>query len=201
LRWGCQPEAEPLELLIVLQHLTLLQHLELTQCQLYYSDTYPDGFQPFSGLTASSHLTALILEEENSSLLPIEAFPYMFPAGRVLPHLEVLCLRRTRCFVPYYDGDTDEHADLYYDDLEPEQPFVEAEELELIAASCPALRQLALVDDAADQSFLNCQPLMQAAAQLPPAVTEIEGLGGWQRGSQDGHWMWPGFGELGMWLE
>lgn len=210
---------EPRELLDLLQHLSSLRHLELARCKLDYSETYPDGYQCFSALTASTQHTALILEEEDARLLPKASFRHMFPAGRVLPHLEVLCPCRTRCFVPEddggdeepaqahdggdeehaqaheggdeehteaHDGGDEEHAETHHN-LEPEPPWcVEGDEVSQIAASCPALQQLALVDVTAQ--WFDWEPLLHAAAQLPPAVTSIEGMEIWRRSAFDGQW-------------
>lgn len=209
---------EPRELLDLLQHLSSLRHLELSRCKLDFCETYPGGYQCFSALTAPTQLTALILEEEDARLLPNAAFPRMFPAERVLPHLEVLCLRRTRSLVPEDDGDGDEepadahdggdeepaeahdggdeeHAEAHHN-LAPEPPCVEGEDVARIAASCPALQQLALVGVTAQ--WFNWEPLLHACAQLPPAVTFIEGMEIWRRYAW-GQW---GLGlGLSVWVE
>ena len=138
-------------LLAALQHLTQLRHLELVGCYLSWGEQGPGGCQCFSALTASTQLTALILED---SFLPKAAFHYVFHAGRTLPHLESLCVSRTTAG-SHRAGSS---------------RSVEAAEIARIAASCPALRQLRLWG-VTPKGFDN-----RCLAVLPAGVTRVEGF-------------------------
>jgi hypothetical protein len=107
----------------------------------------------FSALTASSQLTALILAGSGNGNRPVpqEAFQHMFPPGQVLPQLKQLSL----------------HG-------HPGLPCVEAAQVAMIAASCPALQKLTLQFVTPVGFDVSC------LAQLPPSVTEVKGLG-WTR--------------------
>jgi hypothetical protein len=132
------------ELLAALQHLTKLQHLQLSDCHLLtitdglnmepqpqqqgpQQQPEGDGCQCFSGLTASTQLTALVLFSIVDMPVPKAALQHMFNAGRVLPSLRLL--RLTGCPV----------ANL---GLLP--PCVEPAQIAMIAGSCPALQELEL---------------------------------------------------------
>jgi hypothetical protein len=88
------------ELLAALWHLTQLQSLQLSGCQLHKVQPQPAlqhqqqegrGYRCFAALTASTHLTSLQLWD-SAVPIPQEAVDCMFPAGHVLPHLKVLRL-------------------------------------------------------------------------------------------------------------
>ena len=147
------------DLLAAVQHLTQLQHLELQTCSLGCVVRLPqhqgaDSFQCFSALTASTQLTALVLQD-HVILVPQAAFHHMFPAGRALPNLKVLHLSRTG-----YHPLSRQHVDTL--------------QVGMIAASCPALQELTLRGVTPDKFDTSC------LLQLPPGVTRVEGLG-WVR--------------------
>jgi hypothetical protein len=81
---GHHGEADLLKAVASLQQ---LQHLEL-----YLALDEVPQLQLFSSLTASSQLTVLILSDLERRLLPHGAAQHMFPAGRVLAHLQWLAL-------------------------------------------------------------------------------------------------------------
>lgn len=171
-------EAGARGLLAALQHLTQLRHLQLSNChlqevgargglaqpqQLEQQQQGDSGYKCFSALTASARLTALHLSERISNPLPAgpAAFTHMFPPGKVLPELQALslCHDRTWCNAPPTLQATS----------------VGAAQVALIAGSCPALRQLELWGVTPAEGFdASC------LAQLPPAVTSVEGLA-WSR--------------------
>lgn len=70
-----------------LASLRRLQHLQLECLQLHPALLWRPAV---TALTASSHLTALIVKEENTSPLPCGVTRRMFPAGKQLPHLHTL---------------------------------------------------------------------------------------------------------------
>jgi hypothetical protein len=151
------------ELLSALQPLTQLRHLELKECWLNRMEPPPeqqgDGYKCFSALTASTQLTALILEESAAPPVPQAAFDHLFPPGHVLPHLQVLslmsCCYRPCMYVGY-------------------RPCVEAVQVAMIAARCPALQELTLKGVTPQGLDVNC------LKQLPLGVQNVEGLG-WSR--------------------
>jgi hypothetical protein len=149
------------ELLAALQHLTQLQHLELFSCQL---DAVKPGLEPgqpgeggyqcFSALTASTQLTALIIETPWDTPVPEGAVTYMFPAGRVLPNFKVLHIANPLASCGTCVGEA---------------------QIAMIAASCPALQELKLQHVTPWRGFdVSC------LEQLPPGVTSVEGLD-WSR--------------------
>jgi hypothetical protein len=147
-------------LLVALQPLTQLQHLELRECRLGKAAADPwqrrqgDSNQCFSAVTASTQLTALILETDlESVVVPQAAFSHMFPAGRMLEDLQRLRLDCTNSGW---------------------QHCVEAPEIAMIAASCPALERLKLWCVTPKDFDTIC------LLQLPSGVTQVEGLG-WVR--------------------
>jgi hypothetical protein len=149
-------ESGPRRLLSALQYLTQLQHLELTDCGL--GRIQPQQQQAghavypcFSALTASTQLTALVINAYQGMPVPKQAFAYIFPDKRVLPDLKVLSL---------------------YCSWGP--ACVEAAQIARIAASCPALQELKLQDVTPWGFDTSC------LAQLPLGVTSVEGLG-WTR--------------------
>ena len=150
-------ESMPRELLAALQHLTQLRHLQLSDTSLHWvrAQQQQDGsYQCFSVLTASTQLTALVLEEWVNMPVPQAAFAHMFCPGRVLPHLKMLRLVG-----------------------HPHWPCVGATQVAMIAASCPALQQLTLQSVTRRKRFdAGC------LAQLPAGVTRVEGLD-WNRSS------------------
>jgi hypothetical protein len=81
--------------------------------------------------------------------VPQAAFREMFPPGRVLPNLKVLRLDGMR-----------------------RRPCVEAAQVAMIAASCPALQEVSLKGE---DTFLNRFDT-SCLAQLPAGVTRVEGL-------------------------
>jgi hypothetical protein len=111
-----------------------------------------DGCQCFSALTASTQLTALIVATHSGEPVPKGAFIHMFPAGRVLPNLKVLHVKRFAT----YAGDT-------------RMPCVAAPQVAMIAASCPALQELKLQHVTPKGFDVSC------LAQLR-GVTSVEGL-------------------------
>ena len=157
----CHPDGlrwRPRELLAMLQHLTQLRHLEVQSCRLF-SIELTSGYQCFSALTASTQLTALILAEWShwhwgTGPVPQAAFSHMFPPERVLPHLKTLSLRG--CM---------------YSPVENCKPCVEAAQVAMIAARCPALQELEL-EGVTDWDF-DCSCLLQ----LPLGVKKVDGLG------------------------
>ena len=88
--------------------------------------------------------------------MPKAAFNHMFPAGRTLSSLKVLDLSRTGS---YRDS----------------PPCVEAAQVAMIAASCPALQKLKLQGVTPWGFDSSC------LSQLLPRVTQVEGLGWWVR--------------------
>ena len=154
--WSDDDESGPRELLAALQHLTQLRHLQLEDMALYRVSPQPDAeqdsYQCFSGLTASTHLTALRLTECDKMLLPQAAFDFMFRRGHyILPDLKVINLHGR-----------------------PGGPCVDAAQVSMIAASCSALQELRLVN-VTPSLFMHRHLLA-----LPPGVTRVEGLD-WSR--------------------
>jgi hypothetical protein len=147
------------ELLAVLQHLTQLQHLQLSRCQLHSLEPQPqpqleqqqqqglDSLSCFSALTASTQLTALVLKQWNDAPVSQAAFDRIFPPGRVLPRLAILSLT-TYSF----------------------QHCVEAAQIAKIAASCPALQELTLQGVTPRGFDVSC------LQQLPQSVKRVEGV-------------------------
>jgi hypothetical protein len=151
----CNPDGSPFsprELLAALQHLNQLRHLRLLGCQLHAVGPQPDqqgdGYQCFSGLTASTQLTALHLLEPCDVPVPVAAFGHMFLTGRVLRSLEVLRL----------EGSS-HHA-----------TCLGAPQVARIAASCPALRELRLSGVTGAGVDARCLLL------LPSGLTRLDGL-------------------------
>jgi hypothetical protein len=146
-------------LLSALQHLTQLQHLQLYDMALdrvtAQHQQQGESHYCFSALTASTQLTALHIENVMGLLvppsLPEAAVQHMFPPGHVLPHLKVLRL-----------------------DLRGGWPCVDAAQVAMIAASCPALQQLELSSVTPKGFDVSC------LAKLPSGVTKVEGLN-WTR--------------------
>ena len=145
----------PAGLLAALQHLTQLQYLGVHNCcDKVGAEQGHDSYQCFSALTASTQLTALHISHPFRMPLRRKAFRHMFPAGRVLPHLRVLFLAgkqwyavsRFRC--------------------------VEAAQVAMIAASCPALQKLVLWDVISTGFDISC------LAQLPAGVAQVTGRWG-----------------------
>jgi hypothetical protein len=141
-------------LLSAVQHLTQLQHLELLHCFFDNAQLRENGCQCFSALTASTQLTALALLDSFQPV-PWEGFQHMFPAGRVLPHLNFMDLSRV----------------MTYNEL---PACVEEAQVAMIAASCPALQELTLSHVTATGLDKSC------LLQLPRGVTQVKGLG-WVR--------------------
>jgi hypothetical protein len=154
----CDRQHEPgaKELLAALQHLTGLKHLELYHCGLHPDTSQPhqqgDIYQCFSALTASTQLTQLNLTEWVYPPIPSATFQHVFPPGRLLPNLKVLKMCAT---------------DPWYHHEGPAQVAV-------IAASCPALRDMSLCN--VTQQYFDVSCLLQ----LPPGVTRVGGLN-WSR--------------------
>ena len=148
------------ELLTALQHLTQLRHLDLYRCLLCSARPQQQGgggYQCFSALTASTHLTALKISEWNLVTsewdgvpVPQAAFNHMFPAGHVLPHLKQLTLQGA---------------------IGCRQHCVELAQLSRVAASCPALQNVSLfwVTPAGFGSDSKC------SLQLPPCQIDVRG--------------------------
>jgi hypothetical protein len=139
------------KLLAALQHLTQLQHLKLSNMVLHRVSVQGSSSQTFFALTASTQLTALDLVDYDSTPVPPAAFQHIFPTGRVLPHLRVLILVG-----------------------HPAWHCVGAAQVAMIAASCPALKELTLAGVTPEGFDVSC------LAQLPPGVTQVRGLG-WTR--------------------
>jgi hypothetical protein len=141
--------SQPGELLTTLQHLTQLQHLNLhhTDCTLYRVSA--QQHQCFSALTASTQLTGLQIVNLCWIPVPQPAFQHMFPPGRVLPYLKELQLAGT---------------------TSAWRPCVEAAQVGMIAASCPALQNVNLQGVTSNGFDVSC------LAQLPAGVTVVEGL-------------------------
>jgi hypothetical protein len=165
--WGAFGEQGARELLGALQHLTKLQHLQLSDCHLFIVDyglnmepqpqqqglqqqPEGDGCQCFSALTASTQLTTLVLTSYVNMPVPKAALQHMFCAGRVLPELKVLHL--LACPVSY-------SAML--------PPCIAPAQVAMIAASCPALQELALDDVTAADFDRSC------LAQLPLGMKTV----------------------------
>ena len=104
------------------------------------------SYKCFSTLTASTQLTALILED-HEELLPQEALHHMFPFGHVLPDLKVI-----RFSGSYLGG------------REYWQYCIDVPELALIAASCPALDEMVLEEVILDGVYPS------KASPLPPGL-------------------------------
>jgi hypothetical protein len=156
---GCD-QSSPRALLSALQHLTQLQHLELSKCCLdkvqpaLNQQQQPDAYQCFSALTASTQLTALVLAQDKwNAVIPRAAFSRMFPTGRVVQEIAVLRLDCSRA---------------------ANHQCVEAAQVAMIAASCPALQKLKL--QGVTPMYFDTRCLLQ----LPASVTRVEGLG-WVR--------------------
>ena len=137
-------------LLAALQHLTQLQDLELSLCGLC---TIESQAPEFSALTASTQLTALSVTDGILAPIPQAAYGTMFPSRHVRPNLQVLRIEsmsgsRSHC--------------------------VDEAQVARIAAGCPALQQLTLLDVTPQGFDVSC------LLQLPLGVTRVEGLG-WTR--------------------
>jgi hypothetical protein len=127
------------------------QPVEQQQQQLQH-----DSYQLFAGLTASSQLTALVLAGHAAPLPSPQALEYMFPAGKLLPHLAVLQL-------------------VHHQDTPREYCVcVEAGSIQAIARRCPGLIDVRLVQVTAGDFDTGC------LEQLPPGVTRVAALG-WLR--------------------
>jgi hypothetical protein len=159
-------------LLAALQPLTQLQHLALYRCRLHLVDPQPEqeggGYQCFSALTASTQLTALDLVEYAIPPVPQAAFEHMFLPGRVLPHLKVLGLTSSNLRLKW--------AKII--EPTPRMPagykrHVEAAQVAMIAASCPALQEVKLQGVTAEDFDVGC------LKQLPVGVKTVDL--GWSR--------------------
>jgi hypothetical protein len=154
--WLVDDDSGPRQLLAALQHLTQLRHLQLqgTAPHMVSAQTEQQGAsyqvscQCFSALTASTQLTALILQNNRGMPTPQAAFNYLFPPGRILPHLKVLHLTG--------------------------QPCVQAAQVEMIVASCPALKEVMLEGvtyKGFDISCLAQLPLNRMRVEWWPVLT------------------------------
>jgi hypothetical protein len=150
-----QHTASDSQLLAALEQLTNLRHLELTNCQLDHGrlQWQSDSYQSFSALTASTQLTALILAEQRGLPVPMAGFDKMFAPGRELPSLKVVHLV------------SDSRLQ-----LQPPSGHIGPAQVARIAASCPALQELALHAVTLPGFDASC------LLQLPPTVTSVEGL-------------------------
>jgi hypothetical protein len=138
-------------LLDALQQLTSLQHLQLNLDNL---DTETTAAQLFAALTASSRLTALILEPDTCTPLPKGAVQHMFGSGKQLPQLH-------RLTITNYDDS--EHPNGWPDD----QWTIDGEDIYNIASCCPKLQQLDIA--------LNVNPDadLEGLLQLPKSCTSL----------------------------
>ena len=156
--WSSKDDSGPRELLAALQHLTQLKDLCLEGMALHrvYNQQEPPSsrYQSFSALTASTQLTALRLTEYRGQPVPQAAFGAMFPAGRVLPHLRELFLKG--CHPAWYDIGM--------------QPCVDAAQVDMVAASCPALQHVTLASVTPIPFDYRC------LAKLPSGVAQLHDL-------------------------
>jgi hypothetical protein len=112
-------------LLDALSKLTCLQELWLSLEGLDTASTAP---QRFAGLTASTHLTRLVLNPDDKIPLARGAAQYMFPAGRQLPVLQEVTISPT----------VDLRTDLGTED----EWCLEGADIYNIAACCTELQEL-----------------------------------------------------------
>jgi hypothetical protein len=111
-------------LLDALAQMTRLQDLHLSLQEL---DTISTAPQRFAALTASTHLTQLVLKPDEVKPLAQGAVQHMFPAGRLLPLLQHLTISPT--------------ADQPHD-WEEEEWCIDGADISRIASCCPGLRRL-----------------------------------------------------------
>jgi hypothetical protein len=134
-------------LLDALPKLTCLQDFELYRIS---PDEAIINLQRFSALTASSHLTRLVLGREQDQPLPeAAALQHMFPAGR--PALQL----RELSITPGGPGPFDEWC-------------IDTAGLRAIARSCPALQRLDIAEAVEPDTDLS------ALLQLPQSCTSLE---------------------------
>jgi hypothetical protein len=157
--WDRTSAAGANPLLAALQRLTQLRRLHLRACGLQKAVHQPQpeqqgaSYQCNAALTASTNLTSLYVREEFDMPVPQAAFDHMLPTGRVLPNLRELTL------VGRYPGN---------------YLCVDAAQIARIAVSCAALQQLRLLNVTPKGFDVSC------LSQLPPAVTQVEGIE-WRR--------------------
>jgi hypothetical protein len=155
--WLSDDESGPRELLAALQHLTELRELCVIDMAMHRVGAQRGTSYPcFSGLTASTQLTALYLTDHRSQPVPQAAFEAMFPPGRVLPQLQTLFLKGRRGYKPRA------------------QACVSAAQVGMIAAGCPALQHVSLAGVTPDDFDLGC------LERLPSGVSAVRHLG-WYR--------------------
>jgi hypothetical protein len=146
------------ELLLALQHLTQLQHLQLEDFKLHSVKSQPqeqeDSHQCLSALTASTQLTALVLSDFGGMPVPQAAFEHMFPVGHVLPNLKMLHIVN---WSPRYGS------------------CVQAPQIVRIAASCTALQELTL-QGVTPEGFTKNALNVSCLSQLPHSVKRVQGL-------------------------
>jgi hypothetical protein len=147
-------------LLNVLPRLARLQHLELELQQLGTVSIAPERF---SALTASTHLTNLVVHPAHVTPLPLNAVKHMFPAGRHMPLLHTL------------------HISPELELHDEELSCMDSDDLASICRSCPALHQLDIsgaVQPGADLSVLaqlpdSCASLLLGGAAFTDAAASV----------------------------
>jgi hypothetical protein len=133
-------------LLHALPKLSCLEDLQLRSLGV---GTVSIPLQRFSALTASSHLTRLVVQTLNAVPLPKGAVQHMFAAGRQMPQLQV--------------------CQLMADDSRPgaEPSCIDSADPELISRGCPALRRLGVVGTVQPSADLS------GLLQLPASCTAL----------------------------
>lgn len=148
-----EPEEEGLATMWALKGLTSLQRLTMAGDFTRAGGVPPWPMDTFTELTAASGLTALHIFDVRNQPLPQGAFQHVMPAGKQLPHLQVLELSYSH--IPY-----DECACLKTLKCRNPPWCIDHKDVCRIAESCPGLRQLKLgqVLKASDGSSLACLP-------------------------------------------
>jgi hypothetical protein len=150
------------EVLAVLPELQQLRHLSLTNFQ---GET---AAADYAAVTASSHLTALQLCRCN---VPPAAEQYLFPAGRLLPHLRKLDV--SNCgFVTEIDSQGRVEwweFETYAGRIQPDC----AESVSRFVACCPQLEELGGLVVAAGVAAADLQPLLQLTALTSLSVSGV----------------------------
>lgn len=144
-----------------LRALTSLQHLELQNAQLAVARP---PFTAFAALTASSQLTALVLQSDDSQHtsdpLPRGAMQHVLPAGRQLPSLRRLAIV-AQLFEEEYAGV------MGGEDLRFVRFPMVGQDFGRISSSCSNLETLDI------RGVVDSRTDMSALAQLPRSCTNL----------------------------
>jgi hypothetical protein len=134
-----------------------LPHLQQLQTLHLFWYGWDLGAEEFASVTASSHLTSLVLV---SCEVPAGAARHMFDAKRLLPHMQQLNITNTNIFPSESFWAVPEALENY----EEWSLLVEAGDVQRIVHSCPALQSLGTLRVAAALPHAQLLPLVRLSA-------------------------------------